>query len=76
LEILNEAIANATALYDYRPRTLAQMDSWFKASQHRHASLGFAHTGTLRQAGFKFGQWLDVDFYQLILATPFKPVDG
>ncbi|EMC9721157.1 TPA: GNAT family N-acetyltransferase, partial [Acinetobacter baumannii] len=26
--------------------------------------------------GFKFGQWLDAAFYQLILNTPFEPVDG
>ncbi|EPG6998403.1 GNAT family N-acetyltransferase, partial [Acinetobacter baumannii] len=24
----------------------------------------------------KFGQWLDAAFYQLILNTPFEPVDG
>ncbi|ENH4474329.1 GNAT family N-acetyltransferase, partial [Acinetobacter baumannii] len=23
-----------------------------------------------------FGQWLDAAFYQLILNTPFEPVDG
>ncbi|HAV3437789.1 TPA: GNAT family N-acetyltransferase, partial [Acinetobacter baumannii] len=25
---------------------------------------------------FKFGQWLDAAFYQLILNTPFEPMDG
>ncbi|HCA4977447.1 TPA: GNAT family N-acetyltransferase, partial [Acinetobacter baumannii] len=25
---------------------------------------------------FKFGQWLDAAFYQLVLDTPFEPVDG
>ena len=29
LDILNEAIVNSTALYDYVPRPLASMDSWF-----------------------------------------------
>ncbi|EPL4471466.1 GNAT family N-acetyltransferase, partial [Acinetobacter baumannii] len=24
----------------------------------------------------KFGQWLDAAFYQLVLDTPFEPVDG
>ena len=33
LAILNEAIENSTALYDYRPRTMATMDSWFDGSQ-------------------------------------------
>jgi L-amino acid N-acyltransferase len=41
-----------------------------------HESLGFAHCGTIRQAGFKFGRWLDLAFYQLILKTPAEPVDG
>ncbi|ENY5344159.1 GNAT family N-acetyltransferase, partial [Acinetobacter baumannii] len=26
--------------------------------------------------GFKFGQWLDAAFYQLVLNTPFEPMDG
>jgi phosphinothricin acetyltransferase len=41
-----------------------------------HASLGFTHAGTLLQAGFKFGRWLDLVLYQLILATPAAPRDG
>lgn len=158
LDILNEAIVHSTALYDYQPRTLAQMADWFaakeagrfpviglidehgtlmgfasygsfrawpaykysvehsvyvhehhrgkglgrqlmqaviddatrqdlhmlvgvidhhnEASKRLHASLGFVHAGTLLEAGFKFGRWLDVDLYQLILSTPLKPVDG
>ncbi|GAA5167616.1 N-acetyltransferase family protein [Viridibacterium curvum] len=158
LDILNEAILNSTALYDYKPRTLESMRAWFmtKASNsfpvigleddagvllgfasygtfrafpaykysvehsvyvhkdHRgkgiglalmqrliamarenavhvliggidientgsialHEKLGFTHAGTIRQAGFKFGRWLDLGFYQLILDTPEVPVDG
>jgi L-amino acid N-acyltransferase YncA len=158
LDILNEAIVNSTALYDYRPRPLSAMDAWFDAKakggfpvigcegddgqllgfasygsfrawpaykytvehsvyvhrDHRgrgvgrqllealierarqqdlhvmvggidaenaasialHEVLGFVHTGTIRQAGFKFGRWLDLAFYQLILQTPCAPVDG
>ncbi len=41
-----------------------------------HESLGFTHAGTLREAGFKFGRWLDVAFYQLILKTPTHPGDN
>ena len=41
-----------------------------------HRRLGFEHAGTIRQAGFKFGRWLDVDFWQLVLETPVQPVDG
>jgi phosphinothricin acetyltransferase len=157
LEILNEAIANSTALYDYKPRPKESMVGWFKAKQtgrfpvigaiadeellgfasygtfrawpaykytvehsvyvhrdHRgkglgaalmkrlidaareqqyhvmiggidaanrasvqlHEKLGFVHAGTVRQAGYKFGRWLDLAFYQLLLETPERPVDG
>ena len=41
-----------------------------------HKSLGFNHAGTIRQAGFKFGRWLDLSLYQLILQTPANPSDG
>jgi L-amino acid N-acyltransferase len=158
LAIFNEAIANSTALYDYRPRSPESMTGWFDAksrgnypvlgveddagellgfasygpfrawpaykytvehsvyvdSQRRgqgvgrmllgalilaaekqdyhvmvggidaantisirlHESLGFKECGIVRQAGFKFGRWLDLAFYQLILRTPATPVDG
>jgi len=158
LEILNEAIANSTALYDYKPRPVEAMTTWFAAKRaggfpvvgafdtsgklmgfaswgtfrafpafkytvehsvyvhrdcrglglgerllreliHRarqaqvhvlvgcvdasnegsirlHTRLGFTHSGTVREAGFKFGRWLDAAFYQLNLETPAQPVDG
>ncbi|MGV3569550.1 MAG: GNAT family N-acetyltransferase [Ramlibacter sp.] len=41
-----------------------------------HEKLGFTHAGTIRQAGFKFGRWLDLAFYQKVLPTPREPVDG
>ena len=158
LTILNEAILNSTALYDYKPRTIESMIAWFKTKEdnhfpvigaesdegelmgfasygafrtwpaykytiehsvyvhqaHRgkglaiklvteligtakrqnyhvmvggidvnnvisiklHEKLGFILAGTIKQAGFKFGQWLDLAFYQLILETPSHPIDG
>jgi L-amino acid N-acyltransferase len=158
LDILNDAIVNSTALYDYKPRTMENMAAWFQVKQaggypvigavdeagrllgfasygafrafpaykytvehsvyvHKdqrgrglgrllmeriieqarerqlhvlvgaidiansgsialHEKLGFVHAGTVRQAGFKFGRWLDVGFWQLILQTPAQPVDG
>ncbi|AXI02452.1 GNAT family N-acetyltransferase [Aquirhabdus parva] len=158
LDIFNEAIANSTALYDYKPRTLEMMQEWFRVKQvgsfpviglvddngqlmgfasygtfrvwaaykytvehaiyihqdHRgkglgrillnqlieyateqqlhvmiggidianhasialHEKLGFKHSGTIQQAAFKFGRWLDLGFYQLILPTPLQPIDG
>lgn len=41
-----------------------------------HRRLGFVHAGTIRQAGFKFGRWLDLEFHQLTLQMPQHPVDG
>ena len=52
------------------------IDAQNSTSINLHKSLGFSHSGTIKQAGFKFGRWLDVDFYQLILETPANPIDG
>jgi L-amino acid N-acyltransferase YncA len=41
-----------------------------------HERLGFTYAGTVRQAAYKFGDWLDLGFYQLILDTPAHPSDG
>ena len=158
LAILNDAIVNSTALYDYKARTRDNMATWFEAkirgrypvigvendagelmgfasygsfrawpaykytvehsvyvdarfrgqgvgrvllraviaaaesqgyhvmvggidaanavSIRLHESLGFTPCGIVRHAGFKFGRWLDLAFYQLILRTPAAPVDG
>ncbi len=158
LEILNDAIVNSAALYDYQPRSRENMKTWFETKRaksfpiigafddggrllgfasygtfrafpaykytvehsvyvHRdargngiglslmralieraraqqlhvlvgaidrdnavsvrlHEKLGFELAGTVRQVGFKFGRWLDVVFYQLVLETPATPVDG
>jgi phosphinothricin acetyltransferase len=32
-----------------------------------HKKFGFVETGILREVGFKFGKWLDLQFMQLIL---------
>jgi phosphinothricin acetyltransferase len=52
------------------------IDSTNQVSRHLHEALGFTCCGTIREAGFKFGQWLTVIFYQLTLPTPLHPVDG
>jgi L-amino acid N-acyltransferase YncA len=41
-----------------------------------HEKLGFRLVGTLPEVGFKFGRWLDLAFYQLLLDAPADPVDG
>ena len=40
-----------------------------------HVELGFTFAGTIHHAGFKFGRWLDLAFYQLLLDTPANPSD-
>ena len=158
LAIFNDAIANSTVLYEYKPRTMEMMAGWFEAklkggfpiigveneagefmgfssygtfrpfpaykytvehsvyvdarfrgrglgkillkeisaaaqgqnyhnlvgvidsanlvSIRLHEAAGFTCCGTIRETGFKFGRWLDVLFYQLILPTPPHPADG
>jgi len=51
------------------------IDASNAASIALHAKLGFSHAGTIRHAGFKFGRWLDLAFYQLVLDTPETPVE-
>ena len=41
-----------------------------------HERFGFVHAGTIRESAFKFGRWLDLGFWQLVLDTPVDPVDG
>jgi len=55
---------------------VAGIDASNVASVALHSSLGFRCCGTIREAGFKFGRWLDLEFWQLILPTPEHPVDG
>jgi len=52
------------------------IDALNKVSIALHQRLGFVHCGTIQQAGFKFGAWLDLNFYQLLLSTPSNPLDG
>ncbi|MFJ7891179.1 GNAT family N-acetyltransferase [Lysinibacillus xylanilyticus] len=35
-----------------------------------HEKLGFKYVGTIKNAGYKFDQWLDLAFYQLQLTEP------
>jgi phosphinothricin acetyltransferase len=48
------------------------------ASVALHETLGFLHTGTYRQVGFKLGRWVDVGLWQKELAprsqTPAEPL--
>ena len=38
-----------------------------------HKACGFEHVGTMREVGCKFDQWVDVEWYQKLLAlTPLR----
>jgi phosphinothricin acetyltransferase len=52
------------------------IDSANAVSIALHRALGFERCAQIKHAGFKFGRWLDVEFYQLLLPTPERPVEG
>lgn len=72
--LIQELIAAATQQNYHMMVGVIDMDN--TGSIALHTRLGFSHAGTLKQAGFKFGRWLDVGFYQIILHTPAHPIDG
>lgn len=41
-----------------------------------HEKLGFSHAGTVKKAGYKFGRWLNLCFYQMELSGPSQPTEG
>lgn len=55
---------------------IGAIDAENRVSCAMHERLGFECVGKLPQVGFKFGRWLDLALYQLLLETPIKPVDG
>jgi L-amino acid N-acyltransferase YncA len=64
-----------SAIEQQKHTLIGGIDAENAASIAFHTRLGFAHAGTVKQAGFKFGRWLDLAFYQLILPTPATPSD-
>ena len=69
------AVVLAAEQQDYHVM-IGGIDAANAISIRLHESLGFKACGVVRQAGYKFGRWLDLAFYQLILRTPAAPVDG
>src|SRR6185503_3397209 len=72
---LLEEVIEAARAQNYHV-LIGAIDATNKPSLALHERLGFTHCGTIRQVGFKFGRWLDLEFHQLILATPLEPIDG
>ncbi|MBP2032011.1 phosphinothricin acetyltransferase [Clostridium algifaecis] len=55
---------------------VAGIDASNEISIKMHEKIGFKYSGTVTKAGFKFGKWLDLAFYQLNLAGPKMPLEG
>jgi L-amino acid N-acyltransferase YncA len=73
--VLLESIIAAAVQQDYHVM-VGGIDASNAGSIRFHERMGFAHCGTVKQVGFKFGRWLDLALYEKILATPVSPVDG
>ncbi|EPR41097.1 GCN5-related N-acetyltransferase [Desulfovibrio sp. X2] len=54
---------------------VAGIDAGNAGSRALHEQLGFTEAGVIRKAGYKFGQWLDLAFYQLQLRGPATPTE-
>jgi L-amino acid N-acyltransferase len=72
---LLQALVDAAGAQGYH-LLVGGIDATNRASIALHERLGFSHAGTIREAGFKFGRWLDLALYQLHLPTPGHPTDG
>jgi len=55
---------------------VAGIDAANENSIKMHEKIGFVFSGVIKKAGFKFGKWLDLAFYQLDLAGPKMPLEG
>jgi phosphinothricin acetyltransferase len=73
--VLMQALIDAARRNDLHAM-IGGIDAANAGSIALHERLGFKHVGTLPQVGFKFGRWLDLAFYQLLLETPSQPIDG
>ncbi|MGC4073020.1 MAG: GNAT family N-acetyltransferase [Nibricoccus sp.] len=67
-QLLRELIAVARS-QDYHT-LVGVIDSANTASIRLHQSFGFSCVGTLREVGYKFDRWLDVEIHQLVLPRP------
>ncbi|WP_370678376.1 N-acetyltransferase family protein [Comamonas sp. GB3 AK4-5] len=73
--VLMEALIAQARQHDVHA-LVGAIDAANQGSRMLHEKLGFKLVGQLPQVGFKFGAWLDLALYQLLLETPLQPVDG
>ncbi|MDP4240891.1 MAG: N-acetyltransferase family protein [Bacteroidota bacterium] len=74
-KVLLREIVKKAAEQDYHV-LVAGIDAANTVSKQLHEKEGFEFCGLIKQSGYKFGKWLDLAFYQLILKTPETPVEG
>ncbi len=72
---LLQAIIDLAKAGEYKT-LVAGIDAANDKSIWLHEKLGFTHSGTVRNAGYKFERWLDLAFYQLDLDGPEIPEEG
>ena len=54
---------------------VAGIDADNEVSKVIHEKLGFIFSGTIQKSGYKFGKWLNLDFYQYELLGPEQPTE-
>jgi len=54
---------------------VAGIDDSNEGSKLMHEKFGFTKSGVIEKAGYKFGKWLDLAFYQYQLQGPNAPID-
>ena len=69
------AVVDNAAARGYRT-VIGGIDADNAASIALHVAQGFEHAGTVRDAGYKFGRWLNLAFYQKLLPGPERPTEG
>ena len=72
-QLLQKIIEEATAR-EYKT-LIGGIDAANDKSIALHEKLGFTHSGTIQNAGYKFERWLDLAFYQLDLQGPANPIE-
>jgi L-amino acid N-acyltransferase len=73
--LLLERLIERCEAQDYRTM-IGVIDAENQQSIALHEKLQFQRCGEIRHAGFKFGRWLDLVFYQRLLSGPEQPADG
>jgi L-amino acid N-acyltransferase len=73
--LLLERLIERCEAQDYRTM-IGVIDAENHQSIALHEKLHFQRCGEIRHAGFKFGRWLDLVFYQRLLSGPDQPTDG